>query len=47
VDEPGGIVRLVRCLELIMHVNLLLDAGMNEDAIRAGVGTGWPFEGLP
>jgi hypothetical protein len=47
IEDTDGIVRLVRCLELIVHVNLLLDVGMDEDAIRAGVASGWRFQERP
>jgi hypothetical protein len=47
VEDPEGIVRLVRCLELVIHVNLLFDLGLDKDAVRASVGTRWRFEGLP
>jgi hypothetical protein len=47
VEDPADIVRLVRRLELIVHVNLLRDVGLSDDALRDGVGSGWRFEGLP
>lgn len=47
VEEPDDVLMLVRCLELIVYVNLMLDLGLAEDGIRAGVGSGWRFEHLP
>ena len=47
VEDPEGISSLVRCLELVIHANLLLDLGLDESVVRGGVGSGWRFEGLP
>jgi len=47
VEDPDGIAWLVRCLELVIHTNLLLDLCLDDETVRAGVGSGWRFEKLP
>ena len=47
IEEPEGMVSLVRRLVVVMYVNILLDLGVNDDGAARVIGSGWRLEGLP
>jgi ApeA N-terminal domain 1 len=47
IEEPQGMVLLVRRLIVVMYVNILLDLGVDSDGAAKVIGSGWRLEGLP
>jgi hypothetical protein len=47
IEEPEGMVSLVRRLVVVMYVNILLDLDVNDDGAARVIGSGWRLEGLP
>ncbi len=47
IEEPEGIVTMVRRLTVVMYVNILLDLGVDHDSTAKVIGSGWRLEGLP
>jgi hypothetical protein len=47
VEDPGGLVILLRELELVLYVNLLLDLGLTAVEAERVVASGWRLQGLP